>query len=1139
MSLQIIYGNSGAGKSYEVYREVIEKSMAYPDRNYIILVPEQFTMQTQKELVSLHPKKGILNIDILSFGRLAYRIFEEVGIDARDVLEESGKSLVLRKAAADKEEELQVLGSHLRKIGYINEIKSVISELTQYNVSVEDLERIAKETGNKTSLQYKLRDIAVIYKAFKTYLEDEYITEEEVLDVLCEVISRSEIIAASEIILDGFTGFTPIQYKLLKELMTLSGKVTVTVTLDARESPFKIWGEHELFYLTKKTIHRLCCIAKEQRVSIEEPVVYGKDIVYRFCDSVPLRFLEEHLFRYGKGCYDKEQEDIQIHVERNPSNEAYFIARNIRSLVRENGYRYKDIAVIAGDIESYSNYIERAFEEYEIPCFIDNKRTILMNPFIEQIRSLLDLVLLDFSYESVFRYLRCNLSMLTLEEVDLLENYVIALGIRGFKRWSKKWVRLYKGMPEAEILEINKIREKFMKPLISFVKELRKKKSLVEDYTRALYEVVTALDIQEQLRAYEKQFEENGDRRLAKEYAQIYGIVMSLLDKVVKLLGDEKITVKEYKEILEAGFEETKVGIIPPSVDQIVVGDIERTRLKDIKVLFFSGINDGNIPKSANGGGIISEMEREMLAEQKIELAPTSRQNAYIQKFYLYLSMTKPSEKLYLSYSKTNSDGKALRPSYLINTVQNLFPKLEVIDEEVRTEILERVVTYKSGIPYLISGLSAYREGRAADEWRELYTCYFVEKDYKKKLFHLIDAAFLSERDEKLSKAAANALYGKVLENSVTRLEKYAACAFAHFIDYGLMLKERQTYTFEPMDMGNIFHHVLESFSKKLQSSEFSWFNIPDEEREKYVEECLEEVISEDEDYVLHSTARNEYMIERMKRIMRRTIWGLQEQIKRGNFEPGSYEVSFAMAENLESINIQLSEDEKLKLRGRIDRLDTYETDDKVYIKIIDYKSGNTSFDLAAIYHGLQLQLVVYLNAAVEMEKKSHPDKQIVPAGILYYQMKDPMVEREGAANEEEIRRLILKQLKMNGLVNSDKEVVMQLDKEAASDSQVLPVSLKSDGTFTKASSVAAPEQFEQLSAYVNEKIAYLGKEILNGNIDVKPYELGKRKGCDYCSYKGICGFDERIPGYRFRRMKEYKTEEVWKKLGEDKEVEE
>jgi len=714
---------------------------------------------------------------------------------------------------------------------------------------------------------------------------------------------------------------------------------------------------------------------------------------------------------------------------------------------------------------------------------------------------------------------------------------VIALGIKGFKRWNMKWVRYHKKMKEDDLILLNEIRAEFMREIAPFTITLQKKDITVKELTISLYEFICANEMQKRLKKYEEYFHKEKELALEKEYTQIYRIIMELLDQVVELLGDEPITIKEYAQVLDAGFEEAKVGIIPPSVDQVVVGDIERTRLKDIKVLFFVGINDGIIPKPGNNSGILSDLDREALQQENMEMAPTARQNAYIQKLYLYLNMTKPSEKLYLSFSKTDMNGGALRPSYLIGSMKKLFTQIEVIDGEQSTDMIGQVATYKSGLSHLIAGFQKLihqqkpRSQEYEKQWRELYNCYYENPEYKTTLETLVNAAFYSQGEEKISKAVAKALYGNVLENSVTRLEKYAACAFAHFLNYGLQLTEREVYGFEPVDMGNIFHNSLEVFSKELRENGYTWFDIPEEKQDALVEKCVEEATIDFNNTVLHSTSRNEYVIARMKRIMKRTIWALQKQIKKGDFVPSGYEVSFHMAGNLDSMNIMLSEDEKLKLKGRIDRLDTCEEEDKVYVKIIDYKSGETDFDMVALYHGLQLQLVVYLNAALEIEQKKNRESQVIPAGIFYYNVKDPITNREEDDSEEKIKARLLKDLKMKGLVNDNSDIIHKLDKEMTKDSSVIPVSYNKDGSFSRFSSVASSEQFSQLSAYVNEKIRGIGTEILDGKIQVSPYELENKNGCEYCNYGGICGFDKKIQGYEFRKLPKYQKEEIWAKL--------
>lgn len=1131
MSLELILGNAGSGKSYRMYREIIEQSMANPAQNFLVIVPEQFTMQTQRDLVEMHPNHGIFNIDVLSFQRLAYRIFEETGGDSRIVLEETGKNLLICKAALENKEQLKVLGGNLKKIGYITEMKSLISELTQYAVGSEGLADMIEFARERPQLYYKLQDVRVLCEAFEKKLHEKYITADEILDVLCEKAEESEILRGAVIALDSFTGFTPIQQKLLYKLMPLSSKMMVTVTIDAKVNPYTQAKMHELFYLSKKTIQTLMQIAGETGVEITEPVVLGAKENARFAETPALHFLEQNLLRYRGKHYEKEQNAVSVHVSRNPSEEVHFAARTIRALAKTEGWRYRDIAVITGDMATYGSYVRRVFECYDIPCFMDETRRILLNPCTTFVRAALELVMQRYSYESVFRYLRSGLCDITSDEIDLVENYVHACGIRGYSMWKKPWERMTKKIREEKLVQCNETREKIMETLAPFTESVSGRKKTGKELTTALYELMSSLRIQEKLAQYEERFMTEGRQEEAKEYRQIYGSVMNLFDKLVELLGDDILTLKEYSEILEAGFEEVKVGIIPPTADRVVVGDIERTRLKNIRCLIFLGLNDGWVPKSGGAAGIISDIEREYLEGSGVELAPGVRENAYVQRFYLYMNITKPSDRLYLSYSKSGMDGSAMRPSFLIKDIVSLYQDIKVTDEDHYESIASRIVTPKSGIPYLVEGLRMLETGDMDDEWVELYNWYYTEDSYREKVEKLVNAAFLSYTGEGIGKETAELLYGKVLENSVSRLEQFAGCAFAHFMRYGLQISEREDYVFQPVDMGNIFHKVVELFSRAMMYSEYSWFDLPDEERERMTDEAVKAALDDSRLDILHSSARNEYMIERIHRIMRRTIWSVCEQVRAGRFQPDNFEVSFSVVENLEAVNIALGEEEKMRLRGRIDRIDTCDAGEQVYVKVIDYKSGNTDFDLVALYHGLQLQLVVYLNAAMELEKRVHPDKEIVPAGIFYYRMNDPELDREEGDTPEKINKRILKELKLNGLVNAEEDIVTSMAGNAEKVQDVLPIGYTKNGSYTAASSVAGTEAFHDLSRYVNRKMRELGSSILSGDVKIAPYARKSKTACDYCDYRSICGFDTKVDGMKYRRLKEYKPEEVWGKI--------
>lgn len=1101
MPLKFVFGPSGSGKSSYLYQHVIQESMKYPERNYIVLVPEQFTMQTQKDLVMMHERKGIMNIDVLSFARLAYRVFEETGGGGLPVLDDEGKNLILRKIAGDYESELKMLGGHMKKQGYISEVKSVISEFTQYDIGEDEIERVMELAGESSRLYYKLADIRLLYRGFTDYLREKYITKEELLDVLSREVEKSERLKNSTVVLDGFTGFTPVQDRLLGELMRHCREVIVTVTMDRRENPYVYEHPYQLFALSKQMVTSLLQIAKQNKIPVEEPVELYDHVPWRFKEQEALAFLEKHLFRYGAGAYEKEQEQVKLHLAKNPREEAYAVAEQVRRMMREDGYRLRDIGVIVSDMDVYADHLKQAFIKYDIPFFMDHKRSILLNSFVEYIRSVLHMAEQSFSYESVFRFLRTNLAGFTYEEIDELENYVIGLGIKGYKHWQEKWTRKLKGMAQEDLDKMNHYRRQLVEKVDGLIYVLRQRRKTVADITRAIYEFMVQENLQVRLAEQEELFKAKGELALAREYAQIYRIVIELFDKFVELLGDEQVSLSEYCKLLDAGLEEARVGVIPPEVDQVVIGDMQRTRLKDIKALLFAGANDVYLPGALLRTGLLSELDREKFAREKLTLSAGGKEKAYVQKFYLYLNLTKPSEKLDIYYSKVSADGKSVRPSYLIQELQKLFPKLKVRDEE--RYLKEQELTENIGFDRMIREFVQKRH-ETDGAWCELYNWYKKNPKWQEKVERFLEAGYYRKPLDALTEEAAKRLYGEEFETSITRMERFAVCAFSHFLTYGLGLREREEYDFQAADLGNVCHRALERFSYKVEREAGDWLKLTEEKRKQYVEESVEEAIADYGNSILYSSSRNAYLIVRMKRMLEKTVWALTKQLAAGDFKPSAYELRFA--------------------NGKIDRVDTYEDGDCVYVKVIDYKTGSKSFDVTALYHGLQLQLMVYMDAALQLEQKKHPEKEILPAGVFYYRIQDPLIDRPKEGEEQES---ILKELKPDGMISLEKEVLEHLDHCMVGESSVIPVKYNKNGSLSKSSKAASAQDFYLMMKYAVNKVEEIRQKILSGDVKVNPYRRGTETSCDYCSYRQICGFDTKMEGYRYREIEAMSVDKV------------
>ncbi len=1142
MSLQFVIGPSGSGKSNYLYEKIITESYEKEDENFIFIVPEQSSVAVERELVLRHKHHGIINVEVLSFARLAYSILEETGNSNLPALDDLGKSLLIRKLAGELKGELDVVGSQIEKTGYINEIKSVISEFMQYKVSVEQVEELAAHCEGKRLLQLKLQDMGKIYEKFLKSRGENCITSEELLTVLARVMEQSDKVKKSSFFLDGFTGFTPVQMQVVEKLLLLGKDVYIAITAGENINLASNIKSFELFAMSKKMYQSVAERAKELMVPILSPVVFTQDRVKRYENNKELSFFEKNLFRYDKKTYDFPTKNIEVHACLNPVKELENCGRRIKELVSA-GYRYSDMAVIVGEMDEYAKHAQSVFSKYHIPVFVDAKRPFMGNVMVQFILYAIKVVERDYRYEDVVQFLKCQVTGLSMEEVDELENYIRAFSIRGKKKYENKWLQKGHSYTAEQLEQINESREKIVTVFSKVYKVLRSKKSTVKDKTVVLYQFIQEFALYEKMNEYVERFEAAGEMTLAKEYTQVYEKVMLVLEKVVALLGEEKISIKDYGDILKAGFEEMRIGVIPQGTDVVSLGDLERSRLENIKVLFVLGVNDGKIPPKSKNQGIFSELEREEMASRNFELSPTLKQQSFIQRFYLYMQLTKPKDCLYLSYAKVNGQGDSLKPSYLITTIKKLYPKLS-FTEEMDKEKMEDICTPESSLSILAQGLQRFRDKNnqlaktVTEEFLALFDWYSSRKEYQKDLDKLIHAFYYSNTETEISKAAAQMLYGNVINNSVTRLEKFANCAYAHFLMYGLQLKEREVYEFTRAELGTILHESLEIFSKKLEESPFDWFNVSEEMMCELANQSVDESILQNESMYFYENYRDRYRIHRTKQLMRTTVATLAGQARKGRFIPQKYEFSFSAKENGKDFEIPLSKEELLRLQGRIDRIDTYETEDKIYVKVIDYKSGNTSFQIDAMYYGLQLQLVLYMDAAMKYVKKG-TTKQVIPAGIFYYHCDDPYVEGDRGDTKELVSQKKAQLLKLDGIVNDADGVVELLDKEFSTKSDVIPVGRNKDGSFSKASKIVSKEEFDDMMSYVNDKMIALGKDMFQGNVKIQPSQFEKGTACDFCNYKSVCKFDKKIPGFQYEKRKSMTKEEVMEKIREETEKKE
>lgn len=1096
--LHLVTGPDSSHISRLLQRSLIGDSLQQPEDHYIAIVPEQATLQMQRSLTAAHPRQALMNIDIVSFGRLASGVFEETGYRMHSILNDTGKVLILRKVLMECREDLLVYRNKVRMPGFAEQIQSTITELRQYAIDDNDLflmQESAEREGHRLLVR-KLQDIRLIYRRFNETIAQKYATQEEILSVLARLAGDSRIICGSHIYIDGFTGFTPVQYRLIRELLRFAADVTVTVTM-----PEALTGRQEMFALSRTTLQKLHNIAQELKMPVR---MYPDDH----------QALVPETFVYAAP-------DIR--------SEILNLSEQILHGVRTQNLRFRDFAVVLSDMEAYHHIVQEVFEQAGIPCFIDYKKPLGDNVLARFVLAALELVAERFSYDSVFTCLKCNMCKVPREQLHELENYCLAFGIRGVSAWKKDFSKnrsRKSGMSGKDtgeywdLTEINRIRREASRDLLQFYEKCSGKGHTAGEISDALQELLKQIGAKEQMEACSDMFYDLGKTSLGKEYEQIYSAVVSLTDQIRDLMGEEVITAREYRDLLTGAMEDLRVGIIPPVLDAVPVGDLIRSRIENPKRLFLLGVNDSRIPSAPVNAGVLTAQERSFLKNEDFELAPDSLESLYTQYFYLYLLFTRPKETLFLSWARMGTDGEAQRPSYLLGSLKDILPGIEPKTEESEKEaapFVQEPVLWTERAADLIAAAIRREADRFGPEdlkdgdfstFEQNLMGYFA-RSHEAQFQQILDGAFFTNRPLDLDPQTVMDLYGEVLAGSVSRYERFYECPFRHFLDYGLALEKRQEFEIQAADLGTVYHESLELYSRKLQEKKMTFRNVSDTDSDALAREAVAEAASKMPGDILHSSERSLYLLKRMENITRKTVDVLRMQVRQGLYDPDQYEMAF-----------HVEQQDGASFHGKIDRVDLYDGED-IFVKIIDYKSGKKKFSVRDIYSGLQLQLTAYLQAAMDKVQKKHPDCSVRPGGIYYYLIQDRYLHMEDDADEKH---------RMSGLTNRDEEALRAIDTESGpgmkrTKSTVAAIAYTKNGIDTR-SQIAGDQEFSHLMRFVEERIRDAACRIRKGEVDIRPYCDGDDKSaCTYCDYSGVCKFEAGKWGSDERRIGEDLTE--------------
>lgn len=1091
MSLRLICGRSGTGKSEFCLNEVIEKLEG--NNKLYIITPEQFSYSVEKKLIEKVDTGAIINAEVLTFKRMAYRVENEVGKNINTNLTKSGKAMLLYSILQDNKTKLKFLGKSDQNVDLID---TALTEFKKHSVSVENLKDII-ETEEDKYLKEKLKDITYIYEKFEEKIKDKYIDENDILTILAENLDKTNMFKDSIIYIDEFTGFTKQEYKIIEKLLNTAKQITITITTDNLD--MGTTKEVDIFYTNKQTADKLLYLARKNNIECEKSVFLEER--YRFKNN-ELKHLEENIYKNPYNTYENDVKNINLFLAQNSYSEIENIAKKIIKFVKNEGYRYRDISIITKNLEAYSSLIKAIFESYDIPVFIDEKSKLSQNIFIKYIISILDIYAKNWSYDSVINYIKTGFLNLDNDEIYVFEEYTRKWGIKGSRWYNGEWnFGDETEENKQEIEKIRNIRKQVVIPLIN-LKEQTSQNKTVEEITKALYNFLLENQIDKSLIAKQEKLESEGFIELAKEQELSWNIIIEVLDELNSIFSQDKITFEKYINLLRIGLNSSGLARIPQTQDQIIVGDIERSRTHKVKAMFILGMNDGVFPSIRKDEGFLGDKDREKLKQNGIELANGTLDALYEDNFSIYKAFTTAEEKLFLSYVSTNIDGAPLRPSILVTKIKKIFKNLKEESDMISYD--EEIITKNETFDELIKHLSKFRDGEEIDKiWFEIYNYFDSCPEWKNKLDGAIKALNYTNKPETISKENIDKLYGKTLNTTVSRLEKYKSCAFSYYLKYGLKINEKNELKIKNVDTGSFMHDVVDSFFNIVREQNLDIKQIENEEIYRIIEEIIEEKLSLGKNYIFTSTDKYKILTQRLKRVITKSMKYIIESLKYSDFEVFGNEIEFKSGKTYEPIKLQLDNGKKVEITGKIDRIDLAKTQDGNYMRIIDYKSTVKNIDLNEVVAGLQIQLLTYLDATCKIE-------EVMPAGVLYFSLIDPVIKADKYMTDEQIEEEIKKKFKMNGLILADVKVVKMMDKKLdAGQSDVIPAYIDKDGNLSKKSNAITKEQFEDLQEYTKKIIKEISNEILSGNINIEPYYNVKNKKtpCDYCEYKSICQF--------------------------------
>lgn len=1099
--LKLLLGRAGSGKTTALIQRMAEQGKNRPQ---VLIVPEQGSHDAERRLCAVAGNEVSLHAEVLSFTRLASRVFSVYGGLAQPTLDAGGRLLLMDVALKAVGERLKVYAKPSRKPQFLSQLAATVDECKSAAITAEKLleisEQVAGEEGDK------FYDLSLILGAYDAFCARQGADPRDRLTKLARVLEECPWAEGKDIYIDSFTDFTAQERGVLEQLLRRANSITVALTCDRLEG-----DEEDVFAPARRTAGRLLALARRLGVEseVETRLIKPQQV------ARGIARIEEQLFTPVPAVYSEGSEGVELYRAVTPYSEVERAAAELCRLIREEGYRCRELAVTARNMDSYAPLIELIFPRYGLPIFLSKMDDVLQKPILALVTGALDTVAGNYAREDVFRYLKTGLTGLTSDEVDRLENYALKWELRGSawtqeKPWDKHpegYISTWRDGQREEVAELDELRRRVVKPLEGL---RRTKEKTGSGLALALYRFLEEIDLAARLSDRAAELRENGEDVLASEYEQLWGILCAALEQCDSLLGETPMEWEEFTRLFKLTLSQYQVGAIPVSLDRITVGDMPRLAHRHCKVLYLLGTDDGAIPAVSPSPGLLGDQERELLAEFGLESAPRLTDKLWREMTIVYETLALPSERLIVSWSSSGAEGGEKRPAFPVKKIRALFPNLTVTDE-VKIGDGFRCTAPRPALEM------AGEEPTVAEALKRL-------PQYA-PLVERMERARETERGS-LSRHTVEALYGKEAPMSASRLDKYRACHFSYFMQYGLSAKPRKRAEFAAADYGTFVHYVLEHILKGRAKGAIPTREEVREAVQAYVEELggLE-----------GETARFRYLFGRLEKSVYAVVKNVCEELARSDFSPAWFELGFG-GKNGALPPVSFTADGfTVSATGFVDRIDTWEKDGKVYFRVVDYKTGKKAFDFTDVWNGMSLQMLLYLFTLKDKGEELFGGKIPIPAGVLYLPARDEAVSGYRGMSEEERQKLADKQLTRQGLVLCEPEVLEAME-HTDGDYRFLPLKLKSSGEITGRALVSA-EQLGKLERHTRQALEDVARELAAGKITADPFWRGERKNaCMWCDYAAACQFREGCGGDKRRWLSTLSPEEFWTQVGEEAE---